>query len=293
MPKKSPSGLIHLLPLLIPFGIMFLWGISYTLYGAFTHSGGTGLTGGGGFTLGHFKTIFMDPRLRVSVLHTLMIALIASTLSVVGGTLFALGLWMLPRRLRGIALVYKLPIILPHLTAAFIVMVLLSRSGVAASVAHRFGLITGITDFPDLLYGDSKFGLITAYVWKEAPFAALLVVSVLGKLNFNYVHTARMLGAGRWFTFRNVIYPHIAPVVDTSFIILFLYTLGAFDIPFVIGGSSPRMLSITVYNLYFRRGLEARPQALALLTLLFAFSLIFVVLFFRITRRMRGREAAV
>jgi len=102
-----------------------------------------------------------------------------------------------------------------------------------------------------------------------------------------------MLGAGRWFTFRSVVYPHIAPVLDTSFIILFLYTLGAFDIPYVIGGSSPRMLSITVYNLYFRRDLAVRPQALALLTLLFAFSLVFVVIFFRITRRMRGREAAV
>ncbi len=286
MQKNRSAGLLHLLPLLIPFSLFFLWGIGYTLAGAFTAEGS-------GLTLEHFQYIFMEPLLRSSVLHTLLIAFISAAVSVAGGTLIALGLWTLPRRARSAALIYKLPIILPHLTAAFIVMVLLARSGILASAAYQVGMIADPADFPDLLYGDSKFGLVAAYVWKEAPFAALLVISVLTKLNFEYVHTARMLGASRWMIFRNIVFPHIAPVVDTSFIILFLYTLGAFDIPFVIGGSSPRMLSITVYNLYFRRELAVRPQALALLTLLFLFSLLFVVLFFRITRRMRGREAVL
>jgi|SRR6056297_640807 len=288
MQRTRNTGLAHLLPLLIPFGLFFLWGIGYTLYGAFS-----GASTAGGPTLQHFRHIFMDPLLRTSVLHSLMIAFTSASIAVAGGTLLALGLWTLPRRVQPLALIYKLPIILPHLTAAFIVMILLSRSGILASAAYQLGLIADTAAFPDLLYSNSKLGLVAAYVWKEAPFAALLVISVLTKLNFDYVHTARMLGAGRWFTFRSVVYPHIAPVLDTSFIILFLYTLGAFDIPYVLGGSSPRMLSITVYNLYFRRDLAVRPQALALLTLLFAFSLVFVVIFFRITRRMRGREAAV
>jgi putative spermidine/putrescine transport system permease protein len=288
MQRTRSSGLLHLLPLFIPFALFFLWGIGYTLQGAFS-----GASTAGGPTLQHFRYVFMDPLLRTSVLHSLMIAFTSATIAVAGGTLLALGLWTLPRRAQTLALIYKLPIILPHLTAAFIVMILFARSGILASAAYQFGLIGDIAAFPDLLYGDSKIGLVAAYVWKEAPFAALLIISVLSKLNFEYVHTARMLGAGRWFTFRSVVYPHIAPVLDTSFIILFLYTLGAFDIPYVLGGSSPRMLSITVYNLYFRRDLAVRPQALALLTLLFAFSLVFVVIFFRITRRMRGREAAL
>ena len=286
MQRSRRAGLAHVLPLLIPFSLFFLWGIGYTVTGAFSGPNP-------GLTLHHFRQIFMDPMLRSSVVHTLLVAFVSASVSVAGGTLIALGLWTLPRRAQTVALMYKLPIILPHLTAAFIVMVLLARSGILASVAFQTGIISDPAQFPDLLYGDSKLGLVAAYVWKEAPFAALLVVSVLTKLNYEYVHTARMLGAGRWMTFRSVVYPHIAPVVDTSFIILFLYTLGAFDIPFIIGGSSPRMLSITVYNLYFRRDLAVRPQALALLTLLFLFSMLFVVLFFLISRRLRGREAVL
>ncbi len=286
MQRSRRAGIVHLLPLLVPFLLFFLWGIGYTVSEAFSSKGPD-------LTLDHFRQIVMDPMLRSSVLHTVLVAFVAASVSVASGILMALGLWTLPRKARTLSLVYKLPIILPHLTAAFIVMVLLARSGIVASVAYQTGLLAEPSHFPDLLYGDSKLGLVAAYVWKEAPFAALLVVSVLTKLNFDYVYTARMLGAGHWMTFRSVIFPHIAPVVDTSFIILFLYTLGAFDIPFVIGGSSPRMLSISVYNLYFRRDLAVRPQALALLTLLFVFSLLFVVLFFRITRHMRGREAVL
>ncbi len=284
--RKRKQGLMQLTPLLVPFALVFLWGIGYTVFGAFTAEGPEG---GLSFSLRHFRAVLADPLLRSSVFHTLTVSLFAAGISVILGTLLAMGLWVLPRKFKTFALMYKLPIILPHLTAAFIVLVLLSRSGIAASAAYHIGLIEGTAGFPDLLYGGSKFGLIAAYVWKEAPFAALLILSILSKLDFDYIRTGRMLGGSRLQLFRGIVYPHIAPVLDISFIILFLYTLGAFDIPYVIGGSSPRMLSITVYNLYFRRELAVRPQALALLTLLFLFSLIFVVIFFRITGKMRGR----
>ena len=292
--RTQKTALLHLLPLLIPFLLLFVWGVGYTVFGSLdTGSGDVGLgnAGLGHAGLEHYRAALSDPMLRASVFHTLVVAFTSALLSVALGTFLAVGMWRLPRRFAAAATLYKIPIILPHLTAAFIVMVLLSRSGVLASVVHHLAG-SGTADgypFPDLLYGDSSVGLVAAYVWKEAPFAALLILSVLTKLDYDLVHTGRMLGGGRLFVFRRIIYPHIAPVMDTSFIILFLYTLGAFDIPYLIGASSPRMLSITVYNLYFRRELAVRPEALALLSLLFAFSLIFVAAFFRITQRMRGR----
>jgi putative spermidine/putrescine transport system permease protein len=289
--RERKTALLQLLPLLLPFLLIFLWGLGYTVAGAFETGGPAGQAAP---LFSHYRRALSDPLLRASVLHTLFVALLSAILAVALGTLMALALWRLPRSFLPAATLYKLPIILPHLTAAFIVMVLLSRTGILAAVLHHLstvfsgGTVTGAYVFPELLYGGSSVGLVAAYVWKEAPFAALMILAVLGRLDYDVVHTGRMLGGGPVFLFRKIIYPHIAPALDTTFIILFLYSLGAFDIPYLIGGSSPRMLSITVYNLYFRRDLAVRPQALALLSLLFLFSLLFVVLFFRVSSRMRN-----
>lgn len=71
--------------------------------------------------------------------------------------------------------------------------------------------------------------------------------------------------------------PRLTPALHTGFIILFLYGFGAFDIPFFLGESRPGMLSIQVYNLYFKHDLARRPEAMAILTLMFCFAVIFII----------------
>ena len=73
--------------------------------------------------------------------------------------------------------------------------------------------------------------------------------------------------------------PFIMPVVNTAFVILFIYSFGAFDLPYVLGDSFPGMLSLRVYEFYFQRDLSYRPVAMAILTLLFLFSVFFVLLY--------------
>jgi putative spermidine/putrescine transport system permease protein len=114
----------------------------------------------------------------------------------------------------------------------------------------------------------------------------LLVVSVLKKFDFRQIETAKMLGAGRYRIFFRIVLPFLLPVINTSFIILFLYSFGAFDIPFMLGESYPGMLSIQVYNLYFKRDLVNRPQAMAILVVMFAFSLIFIYLYSRVAQKI-------
>jgi putative spermidine/putrescine transport system permease protein len=95
-----------------------------------------------------------------------------------------------------------------------------------------------------------------------------------------------MFGAGRMRVFFKVVLPHLVPVMNTTFIILFLYSFGAFDIPFIVGESRPSMLSIQVYNLYFKRDLTNRPQAMAVLVLMFLFSVVFIYLYTRVSERL-------
>lgn len=64
--------------------------------------------------------------------------------------------------LPGKALVYKIPLILPHIAVAFVVLVVWSQSGILASVAHWLGLIRSMNEFPNLLYSGWGIGMILA-----------------------------------------------------------------------------------------------------------------------------------
>ncbi|MFO7783071.1 MAG: hypothetical protein ACQET7_03040 [Thermodesulfobacteriota bacterium] len=81
--------------------------------------------------------------------------------------------------------------------------------------------------------------------------------------------------------------------MHTAFIILFLYSFGAFDIPFVLSESRPGMLSIRVYNLYFKRDLARRPEAMAILVILFCFAALFIMAYSLVVRRLESSERKV
>lgn len=275
--------LLHLLPLLVPFIALFVTGIAVTFLQSFgLFAPGTGDTG----LFSAYRAVVSEPGFLHSFRYSLWVAFVSALTAVFLGIILALGIWRLSAGLRRTAVIYKLPLILPHISVAFIMLILFSQSGITASVARHLGFIENAAGFPDLFYNGSGGGIILSYVWKETPFAALMVLSVLHTLDPRYLDTARMLGGSPWKRFRRVILPHIAPAVHTTFIILFLYSFGAFDIPYLAGESSPQMLSVKVFNLYFRRELALRPQAMAMLAMMLFFALLFILIYLRIAGRL-------
>ena len=232
--------------------------------------------------------LFNDSWIWFSVLHSLAVALGSATLSVALGTLLAWGIHSLPGAWRQAAAIYKIPLILPHLTVAYMAILIFGQAGIISSLASRAGWIESTGDFPNLLYSGHGYGVTLAYVMKETSFAILMVSGLLRKLDENLVHSARMLGASRWAVFRDVVIPHVRPALISSFLILSLYALGAFEIPWLIGESKPQMLSVTVYNLYFQRDLSRRPEAAALLSMLMLLSAFLIYAGVRATVRRKN-----
>jgi putative spermidine/putrescine transport system permease protein len=237
-----------------------------------------------------YRALWSDASFWASAGFSVYVASVSALLSVLLGALLAYSIWRLPRAMQGVAIVYKIALILPHVSVAFIILVLWTQSGFMASICHSLGLISSPGEFPALLYAGNGFGLILAYAFKGTGFATLLCLSMLRSLDPRLVLTARMLGAPLPMVLLRVVLPHLAPVMHTVFIILFLYAFGAFDIPFLLSESSPGMLSIKAYNLYFQRELAQRPLAMAMLVSMFLFSCLFIWLYTRLSRRL-GREA--
>ncbi|AGW14221.1 ABC transporter permease [Megalodesulfovibrio gigas] len=278
--------LLRLAPLGLPVAVLFLGGLGLTV----AQSLGALLPVPAGLSAAEAWATLLEPWALKAWALSLWVGLASALGSVALGVVLAWGLWRLPSRWQPLATIYKLPLILPHVAAGFIVLILFGQSGLAASVCHQLGLIAQPSEFPSLLYTPFGTGMILAYVFKQTPFVILLCLAALRRLDPQLETTAIMLGAGRWQRFRGIILPHCAPTLHTAFIILFLYAFGAFDIPWLLAGSSPGMLPVEVYTLYFQHDLADRPQAMALLAAMFLFSVGCIALYARLAHRVGWQE---
>jgi len=275
--KKKIKILLQLSPLLIIFLGLFVTGIfvtflqSLNLLGIFHEK----------VSLLSYVLLFKNPQFLISLLYSLFIAMISASLSIFFGTAIAMAIWRMPVKMKIMAIVYKIPLILPHITIAFITVLFLSKPGILSRISYHLGLIDNFIRFPNILYSGKGFGIIIAYTIKETSFVILMVLGVLLKLPETQIQTAKMLGANFLQIFFTVIIPIIKPAVRISFIIIFLYSLGAFDIPYVMSESQPEMVSVSIYNTFFKKDLIHRPEAAAELVILFVLSLTLLLSFFK------------
>jgi putative spermidine/putrescine transport system permease protein len=193
--RHGPLQLIFKLsPLMLPFGVLFCGGVFLTVcqsLGLFTPLPHTGAP------LDAYAVILSDRSFFVSAGFSLGVALASAAGSVAFGTFLAYRVWKLPKSLAGAALVYKIPLVLPHIAVAFVVLVFWSRSGILASVAYHLGMIQSMHEFPNVLYSGWGLGMILAYTLKGTPFAMLLVMALLVRFDARQIQTAAMLGASR------------------------------------------------------------------------------------------------
>ena len=282
--------IFRLSPLLLPYLILFCGGVLLTVSQSL---GFLTPLPYAGETLEAYTRLLSSPAFFASFFFSLQVAASSALLAVTVGTLLAYWVWKLPHNLQTVALVYKIPLILPHIAVAFVILLFWSRSGVLAALAHSLGLIDSMQEFPNLLYSGWGLGMILAYSLKGTPFAMLLVMALLLRFDARQIQTASMLGASRIRIFFRIVLPRLAPAMHTGFIILFLYSFGAFDIPYLLSESRPGMLSIEVYNLYFKRDLAQRPEAMAILVIMFCFAVLFIIAYSRIVNRLENAERSL
>ncbi len=69
------------------------------------------------------------------------------------------------------------------------------------------GLIGQPADFPVLVRDGQGMGVIIAYLWKEVPFIALVVLEAMQSAGSAYEDSVRTLGADPWQRFRSITLP--------------------------------------------------------------------------------------
>ncbi|SHJ87715.1 spermidine/putrescine transport system permease protein [Anaerobranca californiensis DSM 14826] len=207
-----------------------------------------------GFTLRWYRELFSNQQILLSLRYTLIIAVLAATISTIMGTLAAIGIYKMKYLERQIVLnLNYLPVLNPDILTGLSLMLLFIFFKIP------LGFIT----------------LLLAHITFCIPYVILSVLPKLKQLPANTLEAAMDLGAEPFYAIRKVILPQITPGIITGALIAFSLSIDDFVISFFTTGQGVSNLSITIFSMA-RRGIN--PTINALSTLLFFSVLILLVL---------------
>jgi putative spermidine/putrescine transport system permease protein len=177
--------------------------------------------------------------------------------------MLALAFLKLSERHGWVHFIFQIPLVVPHLVVGIAMVFLLAPTGWFSRIIQALGVIQTSSDFPLLTNDRLGIGIIATYVWKEIPFITLMLFSVLRNAGVELVDVGRTLKANRWQRFRYILLPMMLPSLLASSLIVFAYTFGAFEVPFLLGQTYPMLLPVWAYKNYADVDLVARPEGIA------------------------------
>lgn|SRR5262245_4893164 len=240
------------------------------------------------FTLDHYRRLVFDQEFRASLWLTFVLTSVATIISAVLGFALALALreWALHSSILNTML--QVPLAVPHLAMAVVLINLIGPSGLIARIAYALRIGSAPADFPALIGDGYGLGIIIAYVIKETPFIALMALAVMLRLGDEYEQVARTLGASTWQRLRYVTLPMVAPAVVSASLVVFAFIFGAFETPFILGRPYPAMLAVVAQRRFTSANLAERPDAIAVTVVIMFISILLVWVYQRVARILVG-----
>lgn len=211
---------------------------------------------------------------------SLAIALVSTLIATVVGTGAALLIVSGRLGARLVGALGAATVTVPHLIGAATIGLLLSDAGVLPRM-----LGVSPDDWPALVGGPLWIAVIAEFAWKESAFIGLVVTGTLATRMATFDETAALLGAGRWQRFRRVFLPLTAPTIVICATISFVYSLGSYEVTWLLGRAYPEPLPVLAVRLFQSVSLDARPQAAAVAVVTTALALVVVAAAFGALRR--------
>lgn len=237
----------------------------------------------------HYAALFRDTRLWESLLHTVIILVIALPLELILGLLMAyLFLEKLPGRPIFIALLVLPTMIAPVVAGATWRLLFDNRYG---PINQVLGWIAGepMTILwvirPEWVYP----AIFIAEIWQWTPFMFLILLAGLSNVDKSQLEAAELDGASFWRSFRLIVLPAIWPVMAIALLIRGLDLFRIFDVVWALTKGGPgtmtETISIYTYIQGFRQFETSYTAAIAFLVIV----LLSVVVIVALKRMEPGR----
>lgn len=226
-----PAAMLTLF-FLAPFGIMLAVSVARRDASGFYEWG---------FDLGsygRFLSAFFAKVMAVS----LSVSLAAAAICVALAFPFTVFLASLGHRMQTVVLVVLLSVLaLSEVIIGFSLSTLLSQTAGIGNLFYWLGLIEA-----PRAYTPSLFALITGLCYIGFPFAVLVLYPPVSRLDPEIVEAARVMGASGPRAFFGVIVPNLRGAIMGAFILVFVFTLGSYLLPQLLGRSEHWTLSVHI-----------------------------------------------
>ena len=216
-----------------------------------------------GFTLAFWSQVIFKNRFWTSITYSAYIAFFGLIVSVLFGGLIALNI-SAKGVSRTTASSLYIPLAFPPIVAGFIFFLLFIDSGFFSRLIFYFGLSESIAQFPDFVGGNAGLATVIAHVFLATPFFALLFANTYANERLHDLESlGTTLGARTFQNLRLVVIPVLLRSNRTAIMLYFIFMLGAYEIPLILGSQSLRMISVLTIDTMTRFNLESKPLAYA------------------------------
>ncbi|MEP0233479.1 ABC transporter permease [Roseibium sp.] len=283
MRRAAPQKLTDYLPIafptlmlgiffVIPFGLMVMVSFFKRVQGGFYEPS---------FTLANYAR-FLSPFFGEMLVFSLCLAALVSICCLCLGVPFTYRLTRQSRRAQVIWLIGLLGVLsLSEVIIGFAWSTLLSRT---AGLSNLFVWL-GLMDKP-VAWTPSFAAVLTGLVYQAFPYTVLVLYPAFSRLDPSLMEAARTLGASPVRGFLNVVLPAMRKTLLATFIIVFIFALGAYLLPQLLGRPQHWTLSVLVTDQAIYQ--SNMPFAAAMAVFLVFASLVLVAISGQINRRGGG-----
>jgi spermidine/putrescine transport system permease protein len=236
----------------------------------------------GGLSLKWFETAIGDEVVRTALANSFIVAIPNAILATVFGTMAALGLQRVGKKLRLTfdGLTY-ISVIVPEIVIALSTLVLFATS------FDAFRSIFGVR----LTFGYPT--IIAAHVLFNLSLVLLLVRARLSGMDRTLTDASADLFASPWRTFVQITFPQLLPAIVAGFLLSFTFSFDDYVITTFTSGPGSSTLPLYVFG-QVRRGVTPETNAVATMMLALTLLTLFIgqLLLTRQARRAGRRDDA-
>lgn len=178
----------------------------------------------------------------------------------------------------------RLPLFIPALVAAFLILNVFSYQGIVNQALMFLGFIK-----EPLIMTHDEFGLgvVVIQIWKNLPFQALILSAAMASVQDDLESAAKNLGAGRWAVFRDIFFPLSISGALTAFVFVFIGVFGDYAINQTSGPKYPPSLAMRMYS--NAKLLNNWGQAACLAVLIMIGAMVYAWVFSRAAETVTGK----
>lgn len=238
-----------------------------------------------GFTWDYWLEVLQRGEFFTSFAYSALLASVSLFISLVGALGFCLAL-VSQAKSNKLPYVLYAPLAIPGVAAAFVIFQWFSNSGLVSRISHSLGITDGPSSFPDLVNDQLGIGIILTVVAVVLPFFLILFMKVYHNEQLNKLkEVATSLGASETHFIKRIALPVLLSKTRLVIALYFVFILGMYEIPLILGRETPQMLSVLIVREVRQYDLSRTSEGFVVAVLYTIFVSVIMLIFYRLNIR--------